>query len=69
MIDIDRFLKKTDTSVRLALQIHDELLLTVAQSQVDAVQSMVIRELENVVSWEVPLTVNYKIGKNWKEVS
>lgn len=69
MLCVSKALKKAHYDAALILQIHDELLLTVAQSEVDTVQSMVIRELEGVVSWEVPLTVNYKIGKNWKEVS
>ena len=69
MLRVAAALKKLGSDAALILQIHDELLLTVAESQVDAVQQMVIHELENVVSWEVPLTVNVAVGKNWKEVS
>ena len=69
MLRVSAALKKSEYDAALILQIHDELLLTVAQSQVGAVQKMVIQELENVVEWEVPLTVNVSVGKNWKEVS
>ena len=69
MLRVSAALKKSGYDAALILQIHDELLLTVAQSQIDAVQQMVIHELENVVEWEVPLTVNVAVGNNWKEVS
>jgi DNA polymerase-1 len=69
MLRLSAALKKSGYDAALVLQIHDELLLTVAQSQIDAVQKMVVQELENVVEWEIPLTVNVAVGKNWKEVS
>lgn len=69
MLQVHTALKKSGFDAALILQIHDELLLTVAQSQIDAVQKMVIQELENIISWEVPLTVNVAVGNNWKEVS
>jgi len=69
MLRVSAELKKSGYDAALVLQIHDELLLTVAQSQVDEVQKMVIHELENVVEWELPLTVNVAVGNNWKEVS
>lgn len=69
MLRVAAALKKSKKDAALVLQIHDEILLTVAESQIDAVQSMVIKELENVVEWEIPLTVNLAVGKNWKDVS
>ncbi len=69
MLRVHAALKKGGYDAGIVLQIHDELLLTVAKSQIDEVEKMVIHELEHVVSWEVPLTVHRATGKNWKEVS
>ncbi len=67
MIKVFHALKKKSYDAHLVLQIHDEILLTVAEKDMLAVQSLVVKELESVVDWEVPLLVNAAIGKNWQE--
>ena len=52
----------------MLLQIHDEILVTVAHAQVDAVQRDIKDALESVVDWEIPLVVDVNVGNNWKEV-
>jgi len=69
MIRVSEALKKHKYDASLLLQIHDELLLTVAHSQIDEVEKMVIHELEHVVKWDVPLKVHSKTGKNWQEMN
>lgn len=68
MIRVASALKKLPYDAAILLQIHDELLITVPSEHADAVRALVIKELENVVAWEIPLLVNAAIGKNWKEV-
>ncbi len=63
MISIDSALNEE----KMLLQIHDELLFEVFDSQVDKLSKLVKREMENVVTLKVPLVVDISIGKNWGE--
>lgn len=67
MIAVDTALKQHQYDARVLLQIHDELLLEVAEKDKDAVQAVVKKALEGVVSWNVPLVVDTAYGKNWRE--
>ena len=70
MIKIDEYLRKhklTDT-VRMLLQVHDELVFEI---RADTVEKMIqpIREImETVRRFDVPITVDAKIGKNWADM-
>lgn len=54
-------------SLKLILQVHDELIFEGASSELEAHQYQVKQLMENVVSWKVPLKVNMAIGRNWEE--
>ena len=51
----------------MLLQVHDELVFDVPKDEVDALQTMVKREMENAFSLDVPLVVDIGIGTNWLE--
>lgn len=61
--------KQNNSQARMVLQIHDELLITAPEKHVDAAQQDVQKILESVVSWNVPLVVTTRTGKNWHEVT
>ncbi len=65
MIGVDRQLREGGFRSRMVLQIHDELLLEVPSSEIEAVRSMLTDRMENVVKLSVPLTVECNYGKNW----
>lgn len=67
MIAVDKALKKHTYDARVLLQIHDELLLVVAEKERAAVEALVKKELESVVAWNVPLVVDTAWGHNWRE--
>ncbi|MDR2760687.1 MAG: DNA polymerase I [Rickettsiales bacterium] len=67
MISVWNELKRYGDDARLLLQIHDELLIEVKDELADEVSKKIKSIMENVVSFEVPLAVNCKIGKNWGE--
>jgi len=67
MIAVDRRLAEEGRASKLVLQIHDELLLEVPQDEIDAVQKLLVEEMENVVELSVPLTVECNYGKTWLE--
>jgi len=52
---------------RLLLQVHDELVLEVAEEQVEAVREVVARTMEEppLQEFTVPLRVETKVGEAW----
>lgn len=67
MNHVDRKLMEGGLESRMVLQIHDELLLEVPVREIEQVRTMLVSEMENVISLSVPLTVECNYGKNWLE--
>lgn len=67
MINIWRRLKQDRLSAKMILQVHDELLLEVPESELEIVQDILKTEMETVVQLEVPLKVDIGYGRNWAE--
>ena len=65
MAAVDRRLREENLSSRMVLQIHDELLLEVRNSEIDRVREILVSEMESVMTLSVPLTVECNYGKNW----
>ena len=65
MIRVDKCLREEGLKARMVLQIHDELLLEVPVTEIDAVREILVREMENVMQLSVPLTVECNYGKTW----
>lgn len=65
MVNVYRKLKGKKS--RIVLQIHDELLVEVFESEKDEVIEMVKQEMENSIKLDVPVKVEVGIGKNWLE--
>ena len=49
------------------MQVHDELILEVPESQVDRVREEVTRMMTQVARLDVPLEVGVGVGMNWDE--
>lgn len=56
-----------DLGARLMLQVHDELDLSVPESEVDEVSDLLTSVMESVVELSVPLLVDVSAGANWAE--
>ncbi len=67
MIRLDAALSREGISARLLLQVHDELILECPDSEVDAVEKLVQREMESVIALKVPLRVSVESGQSWGE--
>ena len=65
MISVDRRMVEEGLKSRMVLQIHDELLFDTLEAEKDVLRSVVVQEMENVLSLSVPLTVECNYGKNW----
>ena len=60
--------KTKNTTVKMLLQVHDEILVEVPQGDVSKYELMIKETLENAVTLKVPLVVEYKFGKNWGDI-
>ena len=72
MINIHKKLneKNTDGSgwkSKMLLQVHDELVFDVHNSELEKIQPLIKHEMENAFKLDVPLEVEMGMGKNWLE--
>lgn len=67
MIEVQQWLSSSDLDARVIMQVHDELVLEVADSQLDEVRDGVIHKMETAMQLAVPLVVEAGVGDNWDE--
>jgi DNA polymerase-1 len=67
MVAIHRRLREEGRSARLVLQVHDELLLEVPETEVTAVRELVRGEMCGAYPLDPPLAVDIGVGENWHE--
>jgi DNA polymerase-1 len=67
MIAIHRRLRQDKRASKLILQIHDELVFEVPESELNEVALLVRNEMATVLPIRVPLKVDVKSGDNWAE--
>lgn len=67
MIRLYNRLKEEGFKGGIILQIHDELLLEIEEDRVEEAKEIIKEEMEKGQGFDVPLTVNIGVGKNWGE--
>ena len=67
MVRVHNRLKEEGIDARLILQVHDELLIEAHRSVADRALEILKHEMENAVSYSVPLDVDIHIGNSWYE--
>ncbi len=67
MINIHKRLIAENWKSKMLLQVHDELVFDVHNSELDKIQPMIKHEMEQAVVLSVPLEVEIGIGKDWLE--
>ena len=67
MIAAFRKLREAGLKSRILLQVHDELVLEVKESELETVQAILHEAMEHVVSLSVPLSIDVHWGRNWAE--
>lgn len=68
MIRVHRALAERHFRARMLLQVHDELVLEVPESELTSVAELVTSLMSNVVALTVPLEVEAKAGPNWADL-
>ena len=67
MININSEFKKQSLKSKMLLQVHDELVFDVHNSEKDMIQDIVKTTMESAVKLKVPLKIDLEFGKNWLE--
>ena len=67
MIDVDGWLQSSRVAARLIMQVHDELVLEVADEAVDSLVGQIRTRMVHAVDLAVALKVDVGIGRNWDE--
>ncbi len=67
MIEVDAWLQREGAPARLIMQVHDELVLEVADEAIDRVVGQLRQHMAQAAELAVPLRVDVGIGKNWDE--
>ena len=65
MLNVAKELKAQSLKSRLLLQVHDELILEVADGEEQALIQLVEKEMVSAFDLSVPLDVNIGIGESW----
>ena len=65
MISIDRVLSQHHLKAHMIMQVHDELVFEVADSDLNKTQQLIENLMVNTTKLSVPLTVDIQVGPNW----
>jgi DNA polymerase-1 len=67
LVDVDRALADMHVASRLVLQVHDEVVVEVADDEVDRVGPVVLDLMRQAAQLDVPLEVNVAWGHTWAD--
>ena len=65
MLNVSKEINQKKLKSRLLLQVHDELILEVAQGEKEKLEEIVKRQMANAYQLRVPLDVNIGFGLSW----
>ncbi len=68
MIDLYRYLKHNHKQSKLLLQVHDELILEVPESELKEMEEIVPKMMANAVTLKVELESSCDVGKTWYDL-
>jgi DNA polymerase-1 len=67
MIRIHARLGEEKLKAKMILQVHDELIFEVLPDELEKLKDIVLTEMSGAAKLDVPLKVDWGIGKNWLE--
>jgi DNA polymerase-1 len=67
MIDIHKWLAETDTGIKMIMQVHDELVFEIPESQLESAKAEIEKFMVNAAQLNVPLEVGIGVGENWEQ--
>ncbi len=66
MIAVDKWLREEKLQTKLIMQVHDELVLEVPDSELELVKNTLPTLMQNVAKLSVPLLAEVGVGSNWE---
>jgi len=69
MINLHREMEKQNLHSKMLLQIHDELLFEVPETELEQMKSLISDLMPKAFELCVPLKIDIKVGKNWGEMA
>jgi DNA polymerase-1 len=66
MIAVQQWIENEQLQTKLIMQVHDELVLEVPESELELVKTMLPQLMQNVAKLDVPLLAEVGVGKNWE---
>ncbi|BDU10864.1 DNA polymerase [Aurantimicrobium sp. INA4] len=69
MIGIEQDLQALDLKSQLLLQVHDELVLEIVESERVQVEKIVVERMSHAAKLRVPLDVQIGLGRNWNDAA
>ena len=67
MINIYKKLEEGNYKSKMLLQVHDELVFDIYKPELETLQPLIKKEMENAFTLAVPLDVEIGLGNNWLE--
>lgn len=68
MINVHREIEKKKLRSRMLITVHDELVFDLASDEQDTMLALVKNAMEHTIDLNVPIKVDLKIGRNWKDM-
>lgn len=69
MIRLPEAIKKAGLKTRMILQVHDELIFEVPESELEEATKLVTQVMESALELSVPLLTEARVGHNWAELT
>ena len=69
MLRVDTALRESGLTSRVLLQVHDELVLDVAEGEEEQLRALVTEGMGSAFELSVPLEVGIGVGANWLEAA
>jgi DNA polymerase-1 len=67
MIEVDSWLQSSRVPARLIMQVHDELVLEVADDAIETLVGQIRTHMIRAADLSIPLKVDVGVGRNWDE--
>jgi DNA polymerase-1 len=68
MIDLHNELQRRKLNAKMILQVHDELVLEVAEDLLPETRDLVVTVMESAYKLDAPLKANAQVGTNWRDM-
>jgi len=68
MVDLLKYIKENKLQSKILLQVHDELIIEVPQTEIQLMKKVLPEIMNKTVSLAVKLKTDSKVGNTWYEL-